>query len=118
MSSDASGSLPHTLQSEVSVLPPVRDCWVNTDAIVTHTQGKIMRISELYFQLTCPRMHTCVANGFVADAVNFIADNGMNLSGIANHSKCDRHGIWDEIVLGRALESLSEVVCLRRCGAQ
>ncbi len=44
---DASGALPHPLQSEVSVLPPIRDSRVNPYAIVTHAQGKVVRISAL-----------------------------------------------------------------------
>jgi hypothetical protein len=54
---DASCALPHALQSEVSVLPPVRSNGVNTFAIVTYTQSKVVSIIKLYFQLTSPRMH-------------------------------------------------------------
>jgi|HubBroStandDraft_1064217.scaffolds.fasta_scaffold633625_1 hypothetical protein len=31
-------------------------------------------------------------------AIDFITDDGMHLSGIANHRKCDRHGAWDGVV--------------------
>ena len=100
------------------VLPPIRDSRVNPCSIVTHTEGKVVNISELDFQLTCPGMHTRVANGFVADAVNFITNDRVHLSGIANYRKCDRHGVGDEAVIGRPPESFREVVGLRCRRAQ
>src|SRR5260370_19620252 len=116
MTADASGTLSHALQSKVSVLPPIRNNGIKTCAIVTYTQGKLARISELDLQLTCPRMSTCVADGFVTDAINFVTDDGMHLSGIADYGKCDHHGVGDEAILGHAPESFSQVVGLtRRC---
>ncbi len=63
-------------------------------------------------------MHTCVADGFVTDAVNLITDDGMHLPGVANHRKCDRHGAGDEAVFSRAPETVGQVVGLRRPRAQ
>jgi hypothetical protein len=62
----------------VSVLPPIRDSGIDTCAIVIYSQGKVARISELYLQSTCPGMSTCVADGFVTDAENLIADDGIS----------------------------------------
>src|SRR5260370_17515920 len=102
MTADASGTLSHALQSKVSVLPPIRNNGIKTCAIVTYTQGKLARISELDLQSTCPRMSTCVADGFVTDAINFVTDDGMHLSGIADYGKCDHHGVGDQAILGHA----------------
>jgi multidrug efflux pump subunit AcrB len=97
----------------VSVPPFIRDNWVNTYAIVTHTQGKVVPVSELYLQLTCPRMHTRIANSFVGDAIDFITDDGMHLSGIANHRKCDRHGTGDVGIYKEGNQNIPIVVRLR-----
>src|SRR5580765_6508823 len=118
LATDAGGPLAHAPQSEMSLLPPIYERRVDPCAIVADTQGKVVRVSELHVQSTRARMCVGVADGFVADAVDLIADDGMLLAGIANYGKCDRHGAGDDAVFGHSPESLSEIVRLRRGRAQ
>src|SRR6266403_2816555 len=74
----------------MSVLSLVGNIGINAYAVVAHTQRKIVRVSKFYVQLIGPRMHASVANGFVADAIDFVTNDGMHLVGITNHRKCDR----------------------------
>jgi len=80
-------------------LPPIRDSGVNSRAIITYAQNKVVSISEFHFQPACPRMRTGIVYCFVTDAIDFITDNGMHLSEIAKYRESDRRGARDETVV-------------------
>lgn len=64
---DTRSPLPHSLQTEVSVLAPIRDRRINAYAIVTYTQGEVLRVTQLDPQLAGLRVHARVADRLVPD---------------------------------------------------
>src|SRR5580692_9346469 len=100
------------------ILPPIRDSRVNSRAIITYAQNKVVSISEFHFQAACPGMRTGIVYCFVTDAIDFIADKGMHLSGIAKYRESHRGGARNGAIFDHAPESFTEVVLLRRRGAQ
>src|SRR5262245_1637641 len=102
----------------MSILPTIYDSRVDADAIVTHTTAQITRISELHLQSTRLRVQTGVSDRFVSDSVDLITDDWLQVSGVADHRKRDRHGSWDDAGFRRPPERIGEIVLLRCWRAQ
>src|SRR5258706_16246520 len=55
LAADASSSLSHSLQPEMSILPLIQDGWVDAFAIVNDLQREVVGITEFDFQSTAIR---------------------------------------------------------------
>ena len=89
---DAACSFAHAREAETFFLTAIGHPRLHPDAIVRDAQCEIPSVTEADVKPTAARMHACISNGFVADAVDFIAYDGMHLLGGASDGQVSLDG--------------------------
>src|SRR5262249_49278456 len=82
-------SLAHSLETKMALLAVRQDNRFHADSVVTYTQRKILPACERHFQFACRGILTRIANCFVSNPKDLVADDWVHLSGVTGHRKPD-----------------------------
>ena len=91
LAADSLRSLAHSLQTKMAVPAFRQNNRFHADAIVTHTQRKILRVAEYDFQLARRGVLTGIANRFVSNPKDLVANDWVHVSGATGYRKPDLH---------------------------
>jgi hypothetical protein len=109
---DARGALAHSLQTEMPVLPTIRDCRVDANAIVANTHTEIVRVVQFHFQLTALRVCAGISYRFRSDEEDLVTDDRVHVLSVANHSDGCVNGAARTTFFDRSLESFRKIISL------
>jgi hypothetical protein len=107
---DAACPFAHAQEAEASVLAAIGHRRLHTDTIVRDAEREIASVVETDVKPTTARMHARISNSFVADAIDFIADNGMHFLWIASDRKVPIDGPLAAAVVYGAGKRLRKII--------
>lgn len=77
---DLRSALIHTRDPKAALFSVARDLRFHSFAVIVNAQHQLIAVNEFHLQRGGARMEAGVADGLIADPVNLIADNRMNLA--------------------------------------
>ena len=81
----ASRALAESLQAKMAFFPVINDYGIDSHAVVSDTHRQVLRITESNLQPATAGVGAGIADGLIANPVDFIADNRMHFLCVTDH---------------------------------
>ena len=95
---NASGTFAHSLQPEVAFFPLICYRLIDAYSVVLYPEDQVSRIDEFYLQSAGARVGIGIANRFIPDPVDLVANDRVHFSGNAGYGKGNLHGALGEAI--------------------
>ena len=110
LAADSLRSLAHSPEAKMAVPAFRQENGSHANSVVTHAQRKILRIGDYDFYFARRSVLTRIANRFISNPKDLIADDWVHISGTTGQRKADLHRFVDLARTGCFSQIIGEIV--------